>query len=41
MTAVESVKKGQPINLDVRVTNAGLDNIRGSKLIVTANGKEV
>ena len=41
MNAVESVKKGQPVNLDVRVTNAGLDNIRGSKLIVTANGKEV
>ena len=41
MTTVESVKKGQPINLDIRVTNAGLDNMRGSKLIVTANNAEV
>jgi len=41
MTTVESVKKGQSINLDVRVTNRGLDNIRGAKLIVTANNKEV
>ena len=41
MNTVESVKKGQSINLDIRVTNVGLDNIRGSKLIVTANNKEV
>lgn len=40
MTTVESVKKGQPINLNIRVTNVGIDNIRGSKVIVTANGKE-
>lgn len=41
MTTVESVKKGQPINLDIRVINVGLDNIRNSKLIVTANNAEV
>lgn len=37
----ESVKKGQTIKLNVKVTNLGLDNIENAKVAVSVDGKVV
>ena len=39
VTATDNVKKGQMAEINVKVTNIGLDELKNTKLELTVNGK--